>query len=97
MLGNGIGPLKTSLAEKITIKILKSLDYIVLRDDVSFEFLKNHNMKNIYLGNDLAFSLDIDKKSETRPKRVIINLRDWFYDEKFIDIMVDFIEYLRCV
>lgn len=51
-------------------------------------------MKNIYLGNDLAFSLDIDKKSETRPKRVIINLRDWFYDEKFIDIMVDFIEYL---
>ncbi|MDI9494992.1 MAG: polysaccharide pyruvyl transferase CsaB [Bacillota bacterium] len=94
LLGNGIGPLKTSLAEKITIKILKSLDYIVLRDDVSFEFLKNHNMKNIYLGNDLAFSLDIDKKSETRPKRVIINLRDWFYDEKFIDIMVDFIEYL---
>ncbi|NLK64414.1 MAG: polysaccharide pyruvyl transferase CsaB [Tissierellia bacterium] len=94
LLGNGIGPLKNSIAVKTTIKVLKSLDYIVLRDEVSFELLKKYNLKNIYLGNDLVFSLNIDKKLNTKPKRVIINLRAWFYEEKFIELMIKFIEYL---
>lgn len=94
LLGNGIGPLKNSMAAKTTIKILKSLDHIVLRDEVSYEFLKNHDLKNIHLGNDLVFSLNIDKKSDPIPRRVIINLRNWYYEEKFLDTMVEFIEYL---
>lgn len=94
LLGNGLGPLKNSMAAKTTIKILKSLDHIVLRDEVSYEFLKNHDLENIHLGNDLAFSLNIHKKSDTVPRRVIINLRNWFYEEKFLDTMVEFLEYL---
>ncbi len=94
LLGNGIGPLKNSLAIKATIKTLKSLDHIVLRDEDSFKFLESYNLNNIYLGNDLVFNLNIHKKLETKPKRVIINLRDWFYEDRFIETMISFIEYL---
>lgn len=94
LLGNGMGPFKGNSAKRITISVLKTLDSIVLRDEDSFRFLEKYNLKNIYLGNDLAFGLNIDKRLKTTPKKIIINLRDWFYDEKFINIIVEFIEYL---
>ncbi|NLY84882.1 MAG: polysaccharide pyruvyl transferase CsaB [Tissierellia bacterium] len=94
LLGNGIGPLKHSLYLRLTVRILKHLDAIVLRDEASYNFLKSHDLNNIYLGNDLVFTLDMEQNVVEEPKKIIFNLRKWFYDEGFIITIEKFIEYL---
>lgn len=94
LLGNGIGPLKDRFYLKLTMKVLKSLDGIVLRDEDSYELLKSNNLNNIYLGNDLVFTLNMDHKMATKPKKIIFNLRKWFYDDNFSHTIRQFIEYL---
>ena len=94
LLGNGIGPLRGKLFIKLTMRILSSLDAIVLRDEESYNYLKSYNLENIYLGNDLAFTLDVDKSIKEEQRKIVINLRKWFYNDEFISTIKKFIEYL---
>ncbi len=94
LLGNGIGPLRGNFYINLTTKILRKLDAIVLRDEDSYNLLKSFNLENIYLGNDLVFSLDMDKSKDEEDKKIVFNLRKWFYNENFILTMEKFIEYL---
>lgn len=94
LLGNGIGPLESKFATWITMRVLKSLDAIVLRAEDSFNLLKSFNVDNIYLGNDLAFTLELEGEAKKNPKKILINLRKWFYEDEFIHNIVKFIKYL---
>lgn len=94
LLGNGIGPLKNKIAIKNTIKILNSLDGVVLRDEESFEFLKSKGLKNIELGNDLVFSLDFNANNQVEDKKIVFNIRKWSYGDGFLLNITNFIKYL---
>lgn len=94
LLGNGIGPLRTSFSQSITKYVLKTLDAIVLRDIDSYNLLKTFDLKNIYLGNDLVFTMNQDIKLAKTDRKILINLRKWHYDDSFIQTMIGFIEYL---
>lgn len=93
LLGNGIGPLKGSFFKRITIEVLKGLDGIVLRDEESYNFLKLHKLNNIYLGNDLAFTLDY-KLVVPQEKKIVLNLRKWVENSKFNRVIEDFVRFL---
>lgn len=94
LLGNGIGPLRTTFYQNLTKYVLKKLDAIVLRDVDSYNLLKQFNLTNIHLANDLVYTLDEMKISTKLEKKILINLRKWDYDPSFIETMEKFIEYL---
>lgn len=94
LLGNGIGPLKSKIAIRVTKYVLKSLDGIVLRDIDSYNMLKSFGLKNIYLGNDLVFTLDRDNSLKKTSKKILINLRKWTYNDSFLIHIIDFINHL---
>ena len=94
LLGNGIGPLNTSFYQSLTKNVLKKLDAIVLRDKDSYNLLKNFGLTNIYLGNDLVYSLDKIESHYKIERKVLINLRKWDYGPDFLQVIVNFVEYL---
>lgn len=96
LLGNGIGPINGKLPLCMTVKILRKLDTIILRDADSFKLLESKGLKNIYLGSDLAFNIEYGNiaDSPTEPKRIAVNLRSWFYGREFLIEFKKFIEYL---
>lgn len=94
LLGNGIGPIKREFYKKTTKYVLSKLDAIVLRDKDSYKLLEGFGLNNIYLGNDLAFTLDISETVEKENKKVLINLRKWDYNNNFIKSMENFVNYL---
>jgi polysaccharide pyruvyl transferase CsaB len=84
-LGVSIGPLETKIGKKIGKLILSKADYIVIRDELSFEYLKKINFDNqkIKLIPDLAInlveSLNINKKKINNKKIILgINLMPFF-------------------
>ena len=93
LLGNGIGPLRGSFFKKITIRVLRGLDGIVLRDEESYNLLKFHELNNIHLGNDLAFTLDY-KLVAPQEKKIVLNLRKWVENGKFNGAIEDFVRFL---
>lgn len=95
LLGNGIGPIKGNIPLCITVKMLKKLDAVILRDKESFNLLDTNGLENIYLGSDLAFSLEYGNcQKSVIPKRIAINLRKWFYERQFLEEFKKFIVYL---
>lgn len=76
MLGNGIGPIKGRLQEAMVIKTLKKLDYIHLRDEGSYQWVKRFRDNHVDLGSDLAFSTPIDVHAE-KSMSILLNLRKW--------------------
>ncbi|MFA5577687.1 MAG: polysaccharide pyruvyl transferase CsaB [Tissierellaceae bacterium] len=93
LLGNGIGPLRGGFFKKITLIVLRRLDALVLRDRESYEFLRDHGLRNIYLGNDLAFTLKFDRVA-SQPGKIALNLRKWVDNREFNTVLKDFTKYL---
>lgn len=94
LLGNGIGPLKTSFYKKLTMNVLKKLDAIVLRDSDSYSLLDEFGLRNIYLANDLAYTLNGIYEAKKIEKKILINLRQWNYSPSFIETIEKLVGYL---
>lgn len=95
---NGVGPINKRLNRFLTKKILEKVDLITLRDQESFDFLKEIGLKNqrMAVTADPVFTLEakpqsrIDEifKNEGIPKDrplIGISIRDWDNSRKLIE------------
>ncbi len=105
---NGIGPIDKTINRNLTRHILNKAKYITLRDQDSYEFVKNLGVKNknIEVTSDPVFTLkaseearvlDIfeNEKIPTDKKIIGISLRKWENDEKIISSIIETIEKLE--
>lgn len=93
LIGNGIGPIKGKLQSKWVKSTLKKLDYIHLRDDKSYRWLKDEVDTRMDAGVDLALSASLDQK-KTWSKKVYINLRKWKNTGVLVSLLTNFKSYL---
>jgi len=99
-LFSGFGPVTGSFNKKLTKFILNKVDYIVLRDKMSAEFLKDLDIKVPYItAADAAFlAKNIyakQKVSEIDNGKIVgISLRRWYADKLVIKEMKKTIDFL---
>lgn len=99
---NGVGPINKKFNRTFTRKVLNKVDYITLRDNDSYEFIKSIgvNNKNIKVLSDPVFNLkeadddSLCKKYEINKNTVLVAVRSWMNDEKLIDELGKFLKYL---
>ncbi|NLY20490.1 MAG: polysaccharide pyruvyl transferase CsaB [Tissierellia bacterium] len=103
VIANGIGPIDKPFNRRMTKKILNRVDYITLRDEDSFEFVKELNVKNpkIEVTSDPVFRLketseerideifELEKFPKDR-KLVGISLRNWKNIDNIIENLSEF-------
>ena len=103
MMSTSIEPFKDKILEKATINILKKVDYIYAREEITYNLLKKY-ITNVKLVPDMAFMMKkksynspILNKYKTKYNNMIgITLRDWnFPDSK--DIKQSMNNYLLCI
>lgn len=103
MMSTSIEPFKDKILEKATINILKKVDYIYAREEITYNLLKKY-ITNVKLVPDMAFMMKkksynspILNKYKTKYNNMIgITLRDWnFPDSK--DIKQSMNNYLLCM
>lgn len=67
--------------QKIFIKYAKNLDFIFVRDEISYHrVLEYGDLKNVFLTKDAAFLLgkkDLQDKSDKKKRKVAISVRSW--------------------
>jgi len=84
---------KDLVLKNLCLEFFRKLDLIIVRDKISYDFLKKNKLKNLYLFKDLAFLLpsfkNIINTNKPQIKTLSISLRDWhdkFYKtEEFIN------------
>lgn len=94
LIGNGIGPIRGKLQSKLSKNILKKLDYIHLRDDKSYEWLKDEVKIKMDPGVDLALKAEIECKDKWG-KKLYINLREWKNSNLLVNLFLEFKTYLE--
>lgn len=95
LLGNGIGPVQGSFWQWLTALLLKNVDQVVVRDEESYEALKQMGVtQNVKLGSDLVFTYEALNKQERNPKKVTLNLRPWKNEEAFLCVFEAFVNHL---
>lgn len=79
LLGNGIGPISEGVFKNITLNILKKMERITVRDIESYKYLKNNEVKNVFLGSDLVYNIEdiFEIENKYNNRKIGINLREW--------------------
>ena len=95
-LGLGIGPFEgidSTLVIKNTVATIKKMKFIMVRDIVSYNFLVDNKIDNIFLANDLCFSPSkflpfkiTERKRNSEIKKITFILRDWNHTNDKIHI-----------
>lgn len=81
MYSQSVGPL--TRRDKFILKIfINKFDIFMVRDDISFENVKEIGATNVIKTNDAAFNLDILTAKEHREKLVAISVRAWKHDNR---------------
>jgi len=81
MYSQSVGPLNSK--DKFLLKIfINKFDVFMVRDEVSFNNVKELGAKNIIKTNDAAFNLNIINAKEHKEKRVAVSVRDWKHDNR---------------
>lgn len=93
LIGNGIGPIKGHFQSKWSKNILRKLDYIHLRDDKSYEWLKSDEGLKMDAGVDLALSASLEEK-HIWGNKIYINLRKWKNTHVLVTLLLNFKSYL---
>lgn len=99
---NGVGPINKKFNRNFTRRVLNKVDYITLRDIDSYNFIKSIgvNNQNIKVLSDPVFNLkeasdeSIREKFDINKDTVLVSVRSWMNDEKLIDELVKFLNYL---
>lgn len=94
LIGNGIGPIHGKLQSKLSINILKKLSYIHLRDEKSYEWIKDQRQGPTDSGTDLALN-PIKCQKDHWGKQVYINIRKWPNTSHLKGLMKTFKVYLE--
>lgn len=94
LIGNGIGPIRGKLQTKLSKNILKKLSYIHLRDQQSYEWIKDDRKGKTDSGTDLAVTALKAHKTKNS-NHVYINIRKWPNTDHLHDLMNDFKAYLE--
>jgi len=66
----GIGPIKSRFSEFLVKKIVKSADYIILRERKSKEYLKKWEIAEYHVAADIALSVDVKNKNWLSVKKL---------------------------
>lgn len=74
IFAQGIGPIKNKILSIITFFALKKCDYITVRDENSYNLLKNKKIK-VDLCNDPVWNIDINSVESN--KKIGVQLRSW--------------------
>lgn len=99
---NGVGPINKKFNRNFTRRVLNKVDYITLRDIDSYNFIKSIgvNNQNVKVLSDPVFNLkeasdeSIREKFDINKDTVLVSVRSWMNDEKLIDELVKFLNYL---
>lgn len=99
---NGVGPINKKFNRNFTRRVLNKVDYITLRDIDSYNFIKSIgvNNQNVKVLSDPVFNLkeasdeSIREKFDIYKDTVLVSVRSWMNDEKLIDELVKFLNYL---
>lgn len=99
---NGVGPINKKFNRKFTSKVLNKVDYITLRDNDSYELIKEIGVtnKNIKVLSDPVFNLkessdeSLCKVFDINKDTVIVSVRSWMNDEKLINELSKFLNNL---
>lgn len=99
---NGVGPINKKFNRNFTRRVLNKVDYITLRDIDSYNFIKTIgvNNQNVKVLSDPVFNLkeasdeSIREKFDINKDTVLVSVRSWMNDEKLIDELVKFLNYL---
>lgn len=95
-LGQSIGPLKSSLGKFFAKDALQSLKALHVRDEPSLIYAKNFNLANIFLGHDLALTLDLNfnknNKNQDNCGEILLNLRPHKNIKNFIEQAKNFLD-----
>lgn len=99
---NGVGPINKKFNRNFTRRVLNKVDYITLRDIDSYNFIKSIgvNNQNVKVLSDPVFNLKEASDESVREKfyinkdTVLVSVRSWMNDEKLIDELVKFLNYL---
>ena len=70
MLSNGIGPINGRLAERLARVTIRKFDHISLRDEDSLETAESLGAREMRLGADLCFLLDLEAMESERIKQI---------------------------
>ena len=88
LYANGMGPITKEKNIERVKEVLKSVDYMSIRDNTSYDFIKDLGIegKNISLTTDEIFGIDISKsdKKLIDDNYMVISLRDWHKKDKSI-------------
>ncbi len=100
MIGNGIGPIKKSLNQKLVSLLIPKVDGIIARDKASYQEFIKYGAKRIENGVDLAYNLNFDKYvasdvGNSDQKSVLLSLRPWKNLDKTFQTIHKTIEYLN--
>ena len=93
-----VGPFGYKWHEKIVVHVLKQMDLVAIREEISYKMLKKHKMKNVVLCSDHAFMTRKIIKKFTRGKSTIgFTIRKWLsgnsytkFEKSFIDSIQQF-------
>ena len=99
---NGVGPINKRFNRNITRRVLNKVDYITLRDNDSYDFIKSIgvNNPNIKVLSDPVFNLkeasdeSVREKFDINEDTVLVSIRSWMDDEKLISELSKFLNYL---
>ena len=78
ILSNGIGPLKSRFAEKLSIAALRMADRVSVRDGDSLAFLRSIGFEKATLGADLCFLLEPTREESERVERAKLACKDGY-------------------
>lgn len=87
IFAQGFEPIKGKIPTIITKFVLKTADFISVRDQKSVDYLKSLKIDSI-LVSDPAYSLVQDKKPDENKEGLVVQLRDYKgIDEKFLNAL----------
>ncbi len=92
-----LGPFAYSWQEKLSVIILKKAHLVAVRENISFQKMKEMGMKNIKPMADLAFLLQSPKgkKKSKSPIVIGISLRNWFQKSRQLEFENEVFSALR--